>query len=88
MNLQELFDLLLEKRQLTVPGSKEQLESLRVMLGRKLKAYKENLDKYGFLSEELAACVLSRKSGDGEMTFVLAPKRKFAVTYEIVETKE
>lgn len=84
MSLQELFDLLLEERQITVPGSKSELESLRVQLAKKWKQYRDSLDSCGFLSDELATCGISRKSGDGVVIFSLSPVTRKKIEYQII----
>lgn len=88
MTLQELFDELLDTRSVTLQlGTVKQVESLRVQLTIKWNKYKDDLSACGFLSEELEACSLcktSSRSEPGKVTFLLQPKRRTAISYEII----
>lgn len=89
MTLQDLFDELLDKRTFTVRlGSRQQAESLRVQLVVKWGKYKVSMDACGFLAEDLQDCSMCMTTGKGEQagtyTFLLQPKRRSVVSYELV----
>lgn len=56
MELQDIFDTLIDVGTVAVPAAdKKAAESMRVMLTRKLKSYKTEMDRVGFLSDKLAS---------------------------------
>ena len=89
MQLQEMFDELLIERSIKVYISKQQAESLRTQLAKKWKKYKDSMDACGFLSDDLAACSLGRRSpatddGSEPYEFLLAPRSKSSIEYQVL----
>lgn len=87
MTLQELFDTLLDTRQVQVVLSKDQAESLRVQLVKKWNKYKLDMDAVGFLADDLQRCSLCRRTSataDGTYTFSLEPKKRSLTQYEVL----
>ncbi len=78
MELQDLFDKLIDDETIAVPAAdKKAAESLRVMLTRKLKNYKTEMDKIGFLSDKLSASTIGSDydQNQGVLTLSLKPVR-------------
>lgn len=87
MQLQELFDLLMDQRTLTVQFiSKQTTETLRTGLLRKLRAHKELWDKHGFATDETMSLGVGCKISDELVTFsIKEKKRTYRVEYQILQ---
>lgn len=92
MNLQLVFDTLQKERKVSLLTTPEQAASVRVMLSRKWRKYKEQLDKFGWLDSEQASWGLSMTAGKvmednqyQEFTFQLAPRSRSKVEYRILD---
>lgn len=87
MNGTAVFELLLEHRKVALQVSEDySIASLRVHLIRKFKDYQDQMDKLGFLEEDLAKAVVSLEvSEDGTVaTFYLRRRQRKAVSYVIL----
>ena len=59
MTVIEIFDSLLTVRQVTLLVTRQQAETLRTSLTRKLKVYKYTMGRLGFLDSSLETLVIS-----------------------------
>ena len=90
MNLAEVFDLLLTKRQIALCLPRPQANSLRVSLIRKFKDYQSQMHKLGWLSDDLAAAVVSLEWVEETATanFFLRPPKRQQITYQLLTPSE
>jgi len=78
------FIELLASKSMVVNGSEKSLNSLRVMLYRKLQAHIQQWDSIGYLSDELKDTTISMKFADGVGTFSVV-KRKPRLQFTIIK---
>jgi hypothetical protein len=90
MNMVQIFDLLLEKRRITLVATVAQAGSLRVSFIRKFKDYKEQMTALGFLDPTLEDAVVSLEydKESSKARFFLREKKKVTVTYTVLEESE
>lgn len=84
MTPQELFNTLVEKKQITVPYTGELAESLRVQLVKKFSWHKNYMDKVGFLDNVTAQQVVSMERGENSTTYHLR-KKKAGFNYQLID---
>jgi hypothetical protein len=89
MNGTQIFDLLLQQRQVTLAVSESagySIHALRVSLIRKFKDYKQQMTALGFLDADLENAVVSMELDEdkGTATFRLRPRNRKQVSYMII----
>lgn len=92
MRLDEIFSQLLTDKQIALVLSPAHAESLRVSLLRKLKSYKEEMERLGWMTEELASETISvQKPGRDAppetanvFHFFLRPPKKRGIEYTVL----
>lgn len=84
MTPQELFDKLVEHKQLTVPYTGKFAESLRVQFVKKFSQYKRYMDNIGYLDDITARQSVSMVEAEESTTFYLR-KKKQGFNYTFLE---
>lgn len=86
MTLNEVFDQLLLTKQIALCLPRQTAENLRVSLIRKFKDYKEQTEKLGWLSDDLAVSVVSMEYDSDALTakYFLRPRKRQQATYTLL----
>jgi hypothetical protein len=87
MNSTEVFDILLDKRKITLATSSRDANVLRVAVLRKFKDYKEQMDRLGFLDPTLEECSVSLEYDEEKniAKLFLRPRKRSSLVFTIIE---
>ncbi len=91
MNLFELFDVFLDKKQIALClPSRTSADTLRVSLIRKFADYKKQMGDLGFLEAELEVAVVSMEWEEASSTarYFLRPKKRRTIEYTLLESPD
>lgn len=86
MDLNEVFDQLLLTREIKLSLPRSNAETLRVSLIRKFKDYKQQTEKLGWLSDDLAVSVVSMEYDSEALTakYFLRPRKRQQISYTLL----